>query len=202
MALYSELPVYKRSYDLLMEIVSLSKILRKEMNQLTIDLFKAYFIARRNKRNTFNQLKFEFRFEKNLLELSEEILERKYKPRPEIAFIINKPVKREIFAADFRDRIVHHLLFGYLNPIVEKYLIHDCYSSRKGKGTHYGIMRINSFVRACSSNYKNAAYILKLDIKGYFMSICRPLLYNKIKAIIQKEKTKNKLLAFDEDVFW
>lgn len=37
-----------------------------------------------------------------------------------IAFIVNKPVKREIFAADFRDRVVHHLVINKLNHLFEK----------------------------------------------------------------------------------
>lgn len=47
---------------------------------------------------------------------------------------------REVIAADFRDRLVHHLLFNFLNPHLEKLLIHDCYSCRKGKGTGFGII--------------------------------------------------------------
>jgi hypothetical protein len=36
-----------------------------------------------------------------------------------IAFIVSHPVKREIFVADFRDRIVHHWLINKLNPLFE-----------------------------------------------------------------------------------
>ena len=100
---------------------------------LKLRLFEAYYRARKGKRNTRNQLKFEIDFEHNLLQLAEEIKQRRYRPNPCIAFIVNKPVKREIFAADFRDRVVHHLLHGSINHIVEGKLIHDTYSCRKGK---------------------------------------------------------------------
>jgi len=170
------------------------------MTDISLDLFNAYFAARRNKRNTYNQLKFEYSYENNLLALNDEIINRKYKQLPEIAFIVNKPVKREIFAADFRDRVVHHLLFGYLNPIMEKYFINDCYSCRKGKGTSYGINRVNNFIRSCSMNYKKDCYILKLDIQGYFMSINRTKLFELINQILIKEKAKNNIFTFDEDL--
>jgi RNA-directed DNA polymerase len=170
------------------------------MTDISLDLFNAYFAARRNKRNTYNQLKFEYSYESNLLMLNDEIINKKYVPLPEIAFIVNKPVKREIFAADFRDRVVQHLLFSYINPIIDKYLINDCYSCRKGKGTYYGINRINSFIRSCSMNYKKDCYILKLDIQGYFMSINRTILFELINQILIKEKAKNKILPFDEDL--
>ena len=42
-----------------------------------------------------------------------------------IAFIVDKPVKREIFAADFRDRVVYHFLIGKLNHLFEKQFIND-----------------------------------------------------------------------------
>jgi len=158
-------------------------------NELLYELFKAYFDARRNKRNTINALTFERNFEEEIFNLYHEINERIYKPRPSICFIVNYPVKREIFAADFRDRIVHHYLYNCLSPIFETLFINDSYSCRKGKGTHYGIKRIDHFIRSCSSNYKKNCYILKLDIRSYFMSMNRTILFEKL-ALILKNKYK------------
>ncbi|HNV82206.1 MAG: reverse transcriptase/maturase family protein [Tenuifilaceae bacterium] len=151
-------------------------------NKLLTDLFYAYYDARRNKRNTINQLKFEIDFESSLISLYDSIVARTYKPDRSICFIVQKPVKREIFAADFRDRVVHHLIYNYISPIFEKTFINDSYSCRKGKGTHYGIKRIDHFIRSCSSNYSKDCYILKLDIKGYFMAMNKVLLYDKVKC--------------------
>lgn len=156
----------------------------KNEGLLTLRLFDAYYKARKNKRNTRNQLKFELDYEHNLFQLAAEIRERRYKPRPCIAFITNKPVKREIFAANFRDRVVHHLLYGCINPIIDRKLIHDTYSCRVGKGTLYGINRINAFIRSCTKNYQRDAYILKLDIAGYFRNIQHDLLWEKTKKIL------------------
>jgi len=153
-----------------------------DKEKLTLDLFQAYFDARKNKRNTINQLAFEKHFEANLFALCDEIVEQRYKPKPSICFVVNKPVKREIFAADFKDRVVHHLLFNYISPVFEKQFINDSYSCRTGKGTHYGIKRIDHFIRSCSQNYSKDCYILKLDIQGYFMAMNKTLLYDKIKA--------------------
>jgi len=172
-----------------------------ENPRLLTDLFRAYYKARQNKRNTINQLKFELKFEREIFKLYKEIETHAYKPLREIAFIVNKPVKREIFAADFRDRVVHHLLFGYLGPIIEKYLIHDCYSCRKGKGTSAGIQRAARFLRSCSENYQKDCYIMQMDISGYFMSIDRELLCHKVNGILQTEYQKRalsgKVIPFD-----
>ena len=156
-----------------------------------LDLFQAYFNARENKRNTINALAFEKHLESNLFALHEEIISRKYKPKPSICFIVDKPVKREIFAADFRDRVVHHFIYNYISPVFEKHFINDSYSCRVGKGTHYGIQRIDHFIRSCSWNYSKECYILKLDIKGYFMAMNKNLIFEKIASLLNKEKMKH-----------
>ena len=117
------------------------------------ELFEAYFNCRANKRNTLNALAFEVDYEARLLQLQSEINGGTYQPGKSIAFIVNKPVKREIFAADFRDRVVHHLVINKLNPLFEKSFIFDSYACRVGKGTHLGIKRVNRFIRQCSQNY-------------------------------------------------
>ena len=152
---------------------------RHEGHLLT-DLFKAYFEARKNKRNTRGQLAFEMDLEHNLIELYEEIRHRTYRPEPCICFVVHRPVKREVFASQFRDRVVHHLLCSYLAPLFDKRMIFDSYSCRKKKGTKAGIERIEHHIRSCTDNYRRKAYILKMDLKGYFMSIDKKLLYDII----------------------
>lgn len=150
------------------------------------DIFNAYYEARKSKRNTTNQLHFEMNLEENLIGLYRDIKERRYQVGKSICFMVTKPVKREVFAATFRDRIVHHLLFMYLNPLFERVLIYDCYSCRKGKGTLVGIERLEKHIRSCTNNYTRPSYVLKLDLKGYFMSINREKLYRRILKIMKK----------------
>jgi hypothetical protein len=149
-------------------------------------LFKAYFDARKHKRNKHSQLHFERQLETNIFELYNEIKNRTYKIGESICFVINKPVKREIFASSFRDRVIHHFIFNILNPFVEKELLHDIYSCRIGKGTLFGIKRAQSQMQSCSINYTTDTYVLKLDISGYFMNMNKELLYHKVEQIIDK----------------
>lgn len=146
--------------------------------QLLVDLFKAYYDARKHKRNTRNQLRFEMNLEENLVNLRDELYERTYKVGRSTCFIIEDPVKREIFAADFRDRVVHHLVYNYIMPIFERTFIADSYSCRKGKGTLYGVKRLEHHIRSCSKNYTTTVYALKMDIQGYFMNINRKRLFS------------------------
>jgi retron-type reverse transcriptase len=157
----------------------------KENNLLT-DLFHAYYDARKNKRNTINQLRFEMDMEHNLYDLCKQIQERRYEPKASIVFMVLNPVQREVFAADFSDRVIHHLFFNYVNPIFERTYIEDCYSCRKGKGTHYAVGRLNHHIRSCSDNYTRPCFILKLDIQGYFMSINKNILYDKVRSTLEK----------------
>ena len=121
-----------------------------------------------------------------------------YNPGKSIAFIVIKPVKREIFAANFRDRIVHHLIINKLNPLFEKEFIHDSFACRVGKGIHYGIRRVDHFIRTCSQNYTKDCLILKLDIKAFFISINRGLLFEKLnKFIIEKYHKPDQFLIID-----
>ena len=155
------------------------------------ELFQAYFDCRKNKRKTTQALEFELEYQDELIKLHQEINNFSYQPRRSIAFIINKPVKREIFAGHFRNRIIHHLIFNKLNPLFEKEFIHDSYSCRVGKGTSYGIKRIDHFIKRCSLNYTKDCYILKLDICGFFMSIDKKILFKKLEKFVL-EKYKNK----------
>jgi RNA-directed DNA polymerase len=148
-----------------------------------VNLFKAYYSCRKNKRNTINALAFELNLEENLIALKTEIESGSYKPSSSIAFIVDKPVKREIFAASFRDRVVHHFLIQKMNAVFEPHFIYDSYACRKAKGTHFGIKRIDSFIRKCSKNYTQDCYVLKLDIKGFFMHINKAILYDKIETL-------------------
>lgn len=164
---------------------------------LLYDLFQAYYDAQRNKRSTVNVMAFEIDYETKLFDLYKEIKSGKYKISRSVCFISFDPVRREVFAADFRDRIIHHLIYNYINSYFERLFINDSYSCRVGKGTSYGIKRADHFIRSCSRNYKKDCYILKMDISGYFMSMDRNVLYQKIERTLNRFRAD---IKFDFDL--
>ncbi|MFR9543842.1 MAG: RNA-directed DNA polymerase, partial [Rikenellaceae bacterium] len=109
-----------------------------DRHRIRNDLFVAYLDARKHKRNTVSQILFEINLEENLMALYEEVISQRYTPSQSVCFVVTKPVIREVFASQFRDRVIHHLLFNYISPIFEKSFIYDCCSCRKGKGTLFG----------------------------------------------------------------
>ena len=99
------------------------------------DVFTAYYDCRKNKRNTLNALRFELDYENNLVKLWKDINLRRYEIGKSICFIVTKPKLREIFAADFRDRVVHHIIMMRLEPLFEKVFISETYSFEEGLAT-------------------------------------------------------------------
>lgn len=59
----------------------------------------------------------------DLLDLAREVYERTYRPTTSTCFIVTRPKLREVFAANFRDRIVQHWLCLRLEPLFEARLL-------------------------------------------------------------------------------
>lgn len=155
------------------------------------NIYRCYLKCRKNKRNTMNALKFEINAEENILRLEKGLKNKTYHPSRSILFFVKKPKLREIFAADFKDRVIHHILVEYLEPILESVFIYDSYACRKGKGTHRAVMRLQSFIRKVSKNGKVKSYYLQLDIKSFFINMDKEILFGLIRR-----RTRNK------DVLW
>ena len=146
---------------------------RLTREQLLFDLYISYYDAARHKHKMAYVVKFERELRANLEELCDDLLSRRYKALPSKCFIIDYPKKREVFAAMFRDRIVHHLYFRYTHQLFERTFIADSYSCIEGRGTHYGIDRLRQHIRQASLNWSQPCYAMNLDIRGYFMHINR-----------------------------
>jgi len=142
------------------------------------NLYKAYLRCRKNKRCRKSALQFEINAEENILKLEEELKAHTYLPLPSTCFVTKSPKVREIFAANFRDRIVHHLLVAYLEQKWEPKFIHDSFACRKGKGTHAATKRLQQFMRKVSHNGSRRAFFIHIDIKSFFVSISKQILFN------------------------
>jgi hypothetical protein len=102
-------------------------------------LLLAAHAAARGKRFKPGVARFVFDLERQLLLLHEELASKTYRPGPYRTFTIYEGKTRQISAAPFRDRVVHHALTGVLEPIFERSFIFDSYACRKGKGTAHSL---------------------------------------------------------------
>jgi len=161
-------------------------------------IYRAYLDCRRTKRKTMNALKFEYNLESNIFQLKNEFEAKTYKPGRSICFVVKNPSPREIFAASFKDRVVHHLLIREIEKSGEEVLIFDTFSCRKNKGTHLAVERLKRFMKKVTENYKKEAFYLQLDISGFFMAINHNVLYKIFEKLILKQKKskqwKNEML--------
>lgn len=159
-----------------------------ESSRITMeDLVEAYYSCRRNKRNTASAIRFEMNLAANLNALYEDINSGRYAPSRSIAFVVTRPVCREVFAADYRDRIVHHLIINKIGALMEAAFHDDSYSCRKGKGAQYGQRRVAEMMRECSEDYTRECYVMKLDIKSFFMSIDKQLLSDCVTDFVREK---------------
>jgi retron-type reverse transcriptase len=141
------------------------------------ELWRHYRRCRHNKRNTINALAFEVNAEANLLALQRELRAHAYRPGRSICFVTDGPKPREVFAADFRDRVVHHLLVSHQERLFEPMFIHDSYACRKDRGTLAASDRLTEFLRRVTSNGRRTAWALKLDVASFFPSIDKDVLF-------------------------
>ena len=149
------------------------------------NLYKAYLDCRKHKRKTYHALKFEINFESELLKLEQELQQHTYKPGRSICFVVEEPTLREVFAATFRDRVIHHLLYNFLEPIFEPKFIDQSYACRKNKGTHQSLKDLQKYLRKITQDNRRTVYFMHLDIKGFFMSLKKDILFNLISKQVK-----------------
>ena len=146
--------------------------------------------SKQHKRETIN---FEVNLSSNLVELSKQIRNKNYKVGSYKQFKIYEPKERIIQALSYKDRVVlMALCSNIIEPKFERRLIYDNVACRKGKGTDFGIKRLEKFLHCYYKEFgNNKGYVLKCDVRKYFQNIDHTILFNKLK----KEK-------FDEDEIW
>jgi len=166
------------------------------------NIYNNYISCRKRKRNTINALKFEENLEQNLQELYYSLNNKTYEPRRSVCFTVLKPKPREIFAADFRDRIVHHIIVGALGIVFEPGFSKDSYACRKGKGTHKAVKHLQRNMRKVigGNSGRKRAYFLQLDISNFFMSIDKQILFSIIENKVNIFSGWDS--DFKEDLFW
>lgn len=157
------------------------------------NILKAYYDCRKKKRKTINALKFEMDLELNIEKLLYKLQNRSYKPGRSICFVVTVPKPREIFAAEFHDRVAHHVLINQVEQIWEKQIfIDDSYACRAGKGNHYGVERLTAYA-------KTYRYYGAFDIANFFVSLDKHVIYDCFARVVL---SANRPAWWKEEVLW
>lgn len=150
------------------------------------ELVQAYLDCRQAKRNKPSAIAFEQNLERNLFQLDDELRAGTYRPGRSICFVITRPKPREVWAADFRDRIVHHLFYNRISPRFYRSFIPDSCACIPGRGTLYAAERLEAKIRSITQNWSLPAFYLKLDLANFFVSIDKAILRGQISARVSE----------------
>lgn len=156
------------------------------------EIFAAFDDCLKHKKNTKGAKKFCIDKVSNLIQLTDDINSFEYTIGVSQAFVITDPKIREVFAADFRDRIVHHLIIGELEEYFERYFIQNTFACMKGRGTLHGVQKLASILDEKSEHYTKPYYIVKMDYKSFFMSIDKKLLCDMLDNFIVQNYPDNR----------
>lgn len=157
-----------------------------EKEYVTIDeVYDAYYDCCKHKGSTGGCIEYQMNYIANNYQLYVELNSMSYEISKSKTFCVTRPKLREVFCADFRDRIIHHLLAIKFVDILESEMTDKAYACRVGKGTDYGIADVKKEIKRVSENYTKEAWVLKCDLQGFFMSINRSFLYNLLEKVIR-----------------
>lgn len=144
-------------------------------------LWRAYRACRKGKRASRDTQAYEANLLDKLVHtrdaLAKPLAQGGWRPSRTFSFVVSRPKLREIHAAPFSDRVVHHVLVDRLARLYEPIFIHDSYANRLHKGTHAAVDRLQAFMRQATTGGGHTAYALQLDIANFFNSIHRPTLF-------------------------
>lgn len=155
-------------------------------------LYRAYRKARRGKRWKEAAAKFEINMLEALHLLSIMLKQKTYTPAPYHTFLIYEPKQRVVMTNSYKDKVVQHALCDeVLEPSLSKAFIFDNYASQPNKGTHFGLARMEKFMREYYRHHGADGWILKGDISKYFYSIRHDILKEQIRRYVH-----------DPDVLW
>lgn len=145
-------------------------------------LLQAYLDCRKKKRGTNSAQAFEQNLEANLWSLHLELIGQTYRPGRSICFVITRPKPREVWAAEFRDRIVHHLLYNRISKHFLRRFIYDSCACIEKRGTLFGDIRLEKKARSITQNWTCSAFYLKCDLANFFVSIDKSVLWPLIQS--------------------
>ena len=107
-------------------------------------------------------------------------------------FKVFEPKERVVMSLPFKDKIVQKLICDYiLEPKLEPTFIYDNYASRKNKGTHFGLDRLEKFMHKFYRKKGHDGWFLKCDISKYFYSIDHKVLKKQLNKRVKNNKQLN-----------
>lgn len=155
---------------------------------LLSSIFEAMEDCVRQKRTSHDCIEFYDAHFTMLVRVWEDIIRGEYEPDFSKVFMRTYPVYREVFAAAFVDRVVHHWIGLRLTPILEARFMqlgNVSKNCRKGEGCLSAVQCLNNMIIQVRENYTKDAYVFKDDLQSFFMSISKSLVWEMINLFVR-----------------
>lgn len=151
------------------------------------NLYLAYYKASKGK-YTNEALLYSKNIISNLKNLQQQISSGNISVGKYHYFTIVDPKQRQICAASFDERVLHHALMNICHPYFDHRLIFDTYATRPDKGIYAALEK----GKKAAARY---SFVGKLDYRKYFDSISHDILKIKLRKLF---KDKLLLSIFDQ----
>jgi len=148
------------------------------------NLLLATWKAARGKRARPAVQRFLSRLDLELTLLTAEILEERAPRGLAHRFTIHDPKRREISAACFADRVLHHAILNLAEARFERMSVPTSFACRPGKGVHAAVTLVRR-------NLQRWPWFVQVDVDGYFPSIN----HARLKALLATRFTGRGFLA-------
>lgn len=128
---------------------------------------------------------FRLRQGEEILALSRRLTLGTYFPQPGRVFVTERPKYREVHAAVYRDRVVHHLIHALVEPVFEPGFSDASFACRRGKGTHAAAASLHQHTASLSRRGGVRVWALSMDVVNFFMSLHKPTLLDLLEPRVR-----------------
>ena len=153
------------------------------------NLYLAFYKARKGKDQRIEVIEYATHLDYNIKLLQNHILSGELNVGNYTYFTISDPKIRQICAASFPERVLHHAIMNICHEVFERHLIFDTYATRKEKGIYLALEKAK-----CSM--KKYSYVAKLDVRKYFDNVNHQVLKEKLQHLFKDHH----LLGFFEQI--
>lgn len=125
---------------------------------------------------------FQYHLEHHLFELFIDLNRGKYSHSLYRQFTVADNKRRVISVSSIRDRILHRLVYDYLNALFDHRFLFDAWSCRKGKGLLKAIERAQHFLSSPDM------FVWRADIQKFFDHVDHDILLSLLKRAVKDEQ--------------
>lgn len=157
------------------------------------NMYRAYRRAKCGKGYKKSSAKFNILALEGITALIEQLKNKTYTISDYNEFKVYEPKERIIQTTSFKDKVVQHSLCdNVILPRLQDVFIYDNCAGQKGKGTLFGLNRLEEQMKAFYKKYGREGYILKCDISKFFYNIS----HEQLKDIVEYH------FSYDPDICW